>query len=206
MRKVTGALRISLIKQFLLESVLTVLLAFLISVVLATLFLPAINQLTQKNLSLFSHNSTGLLITAVISANIIGLAAGIYPAIYLSSFKPVLVLKGTKFRERGVFNLRKTLVVLQFIISIVLITGTIIIYQQINFLQKSKLGLNKDQVMLIEGIGSYPSRQRYESFKNTILQVPGVVKVAGAEGVIGGSPGVLPGHLISASEVGKMNS
>ncbi|HTE27715.1 hypothetical protein [Flavitalea sp.] len=87
------------------------------------------------------------------------------------------------------------MVVLQFIISTVLITGTLIIYQQISFLQKSKLGFNKEQVMLIEGIGSYPSRQRYESFKNTLPQIPRVKRLQALMELLA----ALPGQIISVS-------
>src|SRR6185369_15937873 len=119
-RKVTGAVKLSLIKQFLVESVLTVVFAFMLALLLASLALPVINRLTEKNLSIFSANNIVLLSLSVLGVLAIGMAAGLYPAIYLSSFKPVQVLKGSILKERNTFSLRKLLVVLQFTISVVL--------------------------------------------------------------------------------------
>jgi putative ABC transport system permease protein len=142
-RKVSGAYKSSLIKQFLLESVITCLIAFALALIIAQLLLPVVNNTTQKQLELFAPGSYvtlyflgGVLLT--------GFLAGLIPAFYLSSFKPIIVLKGNKINEKGVFNLRKTLVVIQFTISIILISGACIIYQQVNYIQDAKLGLNKE--------------------------------------------------------------
>jgi putative ABC transport system permease protein len=108
------------------------------------------------------------------------------PAFYLSSFKPITVLKGNKINERGVFNLRKALVVIQFTISIVLISGACIIYQQVKYIQSAKLGLNKDQVMIIKNYGEWSRATSAENaFQSTLLQIPGVKDAATADGVIG---------------------
>jgi putative ABC transport system permease protein len=183
-RKVSGAFKASLIRQFLIESICTAIMALLLAGILAFLFLPVINQLTQKHLSLFHAGNIKLLLASVGTALFIGLAAGIYPAIYLSSFKPVLVLKGLKTRGNSVFNLRKALVVFQFTISVAMIAGTLIVIIQINYVQDAKLGLDKDHVMIVQG--GLPSRASFEGFRNELLQVPGVKKIAGADGVIGG--------------------
>jgi putative ABC transport system permease protein len=185
-RKVSGAFKGLLIRQFLTESVITALLSLFAALVIAVLLLPAINQLTQKHLSFFVTGNISLLIGAAGIAIILGITAGIYPAIYLSSFKPVAVLKSRKIPGQGAFNLRKALVVFQFTVSVAMIAGTIIVIRQINYIQKTKLGLNKDQVMIIEGAGQLPSSASYEGFKNELLQIPGVKKLAGADGVIGG--------------------
>ena len=185
-RKVTGAFRSMIIRQFLMESVLTALLALFVAIILAGLFLPMVNQLTGKHLELFSNENKILLGEALLVAAVVGLLAGVYPAIYLSSFKPVAVLKGLKLGNYRVFNLRKALVVFQFTLSIALISGAFVVIQQINYVQNAKLGINKEQVMVIEGAGRLPTPGSYEGFKNDLLQMQEVKKLAGANGVIGG--------------------
>jgi putative ABC transport system permease protein len=90
----------------------------------------------------------GVLGYMLVGVLLLGIIAGFFPAIYLSSFKPIAVLKGLKISEKGTLSLRKTLVVVQFTISTVLIIGVLIISQQMHYLQSAKLGLNKEQVML----------------------------------------------------------
>jgi putative ABC transport system permease protein len=102
----------------------------------------------QKELTITNNPAiVGCMLAAAIVAEVI---AGIFPALYLSSFKPILVLKGFKMNERGVLNLRKSLVVVQFTISIVFIIGALIIAQQISFIRSANQGFNKDQV--VDGI------------------------------------------------------
>jgi putative ABC transport system permease protein len=183
-RKVSGAYKSSLIKQFLLESVITCLLASAAALIIATLLLPVVNSITQKQLVLFAagNYATAYFLT---TALLVGILAGLIPALYLSSFKPVVILKGSKINEQGVFNLRKTLVVIQFTISIALIAGSFVIYKQVNYIQASKLGLNKDQVLIIKGYGAL-SAPTASAFQNALLQIPGVKNAATADGVVGG--------------------
>jgi putative ABC transport system permease protein len=183
-RKVSGAYNSSLVKQFLLESVITCLVAAIVALLIAQLLLPVVNSITAKHLILFS---TGNFVTIyfLLGAILIGVFAGLFPALYLSSFKPIIVLKGTKTKEKGVFNLRKALVVVQFTISIALIAGSLIIYQQVNYIQSAKLGLNKDQVLVIRDFGAL-TRDQKSSFQNELLNIPGVKDAAGADGVVGG--------------------
>ncbi|HEX5154424.1 MAG TPA: ABC transporter permease [Parafilimonas sp.] len=183
-RKVSGAYKSSLIKQFLLESIITCLIAFVVALIIAQLLLPFVNNTTQKQLELFAPGSYvtvyflgGVLLT--------GFLAGLIPAFYLSSFKPIIVLKGNKINEKGVFNLRKALVVLQFTISIILISGACIIYQQVNYIQDAKLGLNKDQVLILKDYGAL-SRATADACKNALMQIPGIKNAATADGVVGG--------------------
>lgn len=182
-RKVVGAVRSSLIKQFLIESIITCLAAFILALVVAQLLLPVVNSLTQKHLSFF--NSSGLILLALLVALGLGLIAGVFPALYLSSFKPITVLKGLKFTEKGALAWRKGLVVVQFTISIVLIIGAIIISQQMNFIRSAKLGLNIDQVVVVKNAGFLSATDR-SAFQNGISQVTGVKKVALSDGVVGG--------------------
>ena len=150
-RKVSGAYHSSLIKQFLLESVIMCMLAAVVALVIAQLLLPVVNSITAKHLALINAGNY-VTIYFLLGAIFVGISAGLFPALYLSSFKPVIVLKGTKISEKGIFNLRKALVVVQFTISIALIAGSLIIYQQVNYIQSAKLGLNKDQVLIIRVI------------------------------------------------------
>jgi len=182
-RKVAGAVRTSLINQFLLESVITCLIASLVAVIAAQLLLPFINNLIQKELTLTGNPL--ILIYVLAGSLIIGLVAGIFPALYLSAFKPIAVLKGLKLNDRGTLSLRKVLVVVQFSISIILIVGALIISQQMHFIQSAKLGLNKDQVVVIKNAGYLPSSQRV-AFQNIVAQIPGVKKASTSDGIIGG--------------------
>jgi putative ABC transport system permease protein len=134
-RKVTGASRSSLINQFLTESLITCLVASLLAIVIAQLLLPVVNAITQKRLTFI--NNPVMLVYVAGMALLIGIGAGIFPAIYLSSFKPVLVLKGLKANYGGKLGLRKILVVLQFTISIVLIIGALVIGKQVHFMQSA---------------------------------------------------------------------
>jgi len=184
-RKVAGALRSSLIKQFLSESLFVVFISFTCGLFLAQLLLPAINQLTHKELSLLTFLTPQWILLITGSILFIGLAAGIYPALYLSSFKPVIVLKGQLAAGTGIFSLRKALVVLQFTISVVLIIGTVIIIQQVDYIKNAKLGLNKDQVLIIGNVNSM-SRSNLSAMQNELLKIDGIKKTAAADGIVGG--------------------
>ena len=182
-RKVTGALRSSLIGQFLVESVITCLLAAVLAVIFAQLLLPVANALTLKQLTVIGNPRVlGYMLVGVL---LLGMIAGFFPAIYLSSFKPIAVLKGLKVSEKGTLSLRKTLVVVQFTISIVLIIGVLIISQQMRYLQSAKLGLNKEQVMVVKNADAMTAAER-NVFQSTLLQIQEVKKVATSDGVVGG--------------------
>ncbi|MEO8150787.1 MAG: ABC transporter permease [Bacteroidia bacterium] len=184
-RKVAGAAKNSLIRQFLTESVIIAVLASIVAVVIAQLVLPAINNITHKDLSLISTHNYFVFAFLLMGAIAIGIIAGLYPALYLSSFEPAKVLKGFKLNNKYNFNLRKVLVIVQFTISIVLIVGTLIINRQVEYIQSAKLGFEKEQVMMIPDVG-YLSRSQIQSLKNELLQLPGVKKVASTDGIIGG--------------------
>lgn len=183
-RKVSGAYNSSLVKQFLLESVVTCMFAAILALLIAQLLLPVVNSTTQKQLSLFGGGNP-VTLYFLAGALITGLLAGVVPAVYLSSFEPIIVLKGNKLSEKGVFNLRKALVIVQFTISMVLISGAGIIYQQVNYIQDAKLGLNNDQVLILKDYGAL-SKPTARAFENALLQIPGVKSSATADGVVGG--------------------
>jgi len=182
-RKVTGALRSSLIGQFLVESVITCLMAALLAVIFAQLLLPVANALTLKQLTVIGN--PGVLGYMLVGVLLLGIIAGFFPAIYLSSFKPITVLKGLKIKEKGTLSLRKTLVVIQFTISTVLIIGVLIISQQMHYLRSAKLGLNKEQVIVVKNAGAMSAADR-NAFQNTVLQDQEVKKIATSDGVVGG--------------------
>jgi len=181
-RKVSGAQRTSLVFQFLLESVIISFISAVIAIAIAYALLPVVNELTQKQLAF--HDNLVLLVYLVVITGVIGVIAGIFPALYLSSFRPVAVLKGLKLNETGALNLRKALVVLQFTISIALIIGVLIIAQQMNFIQLAKLGFDKEHVLVVRNARNL-SRADRNVFVNELRQLPGIVKVATSNGVLG---------------------
>ncbi len=171
-RKVLGTERKNLITQFLTESVLMSLISLIIAIVIAYLILPLFNNIAAKSLSIDSALNARILPFLIALPFIVGIVAGSYPAFFLSKFKPVTVLKGkinAGFR-RNFF--RSGLVVFQFFTSIILIIGTVIIYRQLNYIQTTNLGFNKDQVLIINGAGALGNNA--ESFKNKMLTMPGV--------------------------------
>jgi putative ABC transport system permease protein len=185
-RKVVGAGKTQLAAQFIGESVVLCLIAFVITFFLSWLLMPLFNQLAGKTISsgIFEHwNYLVLLFFASIG---IGLLAGIYPALVLSSFKPIVVLKG-RFATgtRGII-LRKGLVIAQFTISIALIISTIVVYNQMNFMQNQDLGFSKDQMMVIDTNGD-PAKK---TFEQAVKELPDVRSVAMSGSVPGGgNPG-----------------
>jgi putative ABC transport system permease protein len=148
-RKVIGARKHDLITQFLGESFLLSFIGVVIALPLLWVALPYLNQITQANiqLSFFSDRRLWLMLIGLVL--ITGLAAGSYPAFYMSAFKAVKVIKGNFTNQVSVFGLRRSLVVFQFVISIVLITGIIIIYSQLNYIKNRDLGFTKDQQIVL---------------------------------------------------------
>lgn len=195
-RKVMGAEKQSLIRQFIGESMLLSLIAFVLSIVAVELFLPTFNQLTGKSLSLLSE-PLGLLWFLGI-ALITGLLSGSYPAFYLSSFNPATVLKGKLANNLSAAALRRGLVVFQFVISIVLIVASLFTIQQMDFLQNKSLGFQKDQQVVIP-LRSLDSKRNYPALKNELLQHPQVSAATGATSY----PGIFPSNDISLYKSGE---
>jgi len=147
-RKVTGSSRQQLILQFLSESLLTSLIAALLAIGLMTIVLPFFNSLSGKSFTLatlLQTRSISLLVAIVLFTGLLG---GSYPAFYLSKFNPVGILRGALSKASGNINLRRTLVVLQFSISMIMLICTWVVYSQLNYLRKKDLGFNKEQVMI----------------------------------------------------------
>ena len=151
-RKSVGAFQSHLIKQFLFESLLVTFISFFLALGVVNLLLPAFNQFVNKQLSLGFKSDYRIWIYAIAFVTIIGLLSGSYPALLLSRFKPVLLLKGFKLKNRTDLSLRKALVVFQFTISVVMIIGTIVLFLQVRYLNNTNLGFNKDLLVVIDVI------------------------------------------------------
>ncbi len=171
-RKVLGTERKTLIAQFLVESTLTAFLGLLIALAIAYMVLPLFNEVAAKSLSVQDLFSRQILPFLLLLPVVVGLLAGSYPALFLSGFKPIVVLKGNSNTGFKKSNLRNALVVFQFATSIVLIIATIVVYNQMQYIQNSKLGYNKDQVLIING--AYALNKNAETFKNEVLSLQGV--------------------------------
>jgi hypothetical protein len=172
-KKVAGASRGSLMLQYMGESVLLTFMALAVAVLLVLLLLPAFNTITGKQLALsFDPKLIGafLLITLVT-----GLLAGSYPAVYLSGFKPITVLKGRLANSAGELWIRKGLVVFQFTISAVLIVSVMVVYRQIEYVQNKSLGYQKDNVLTFGREGKLGSEEHLDAFLLQVKTLPGVV-------------------------------
>ncbi len=176
MRKVVGALKNQLIIQYLSESVMIALLALILGMVLSTISIGWLNTFTEKSLQLGLNANWPLYLGLIGFALVVGILAGIYPAVVLSSFKPALVLKGQQGSAKGKGLLRKSLVVAQFSISIVLLIATAITFQQLGYLNSRNLGYNKDQVITLPYYDELSDS--YESFYNELVKFS-AIKTAG---------------------------
>ena len=174
-RKVVGAVRTALIKQFLGEAIMISIFALVIALFIAMLLLPVFNDLTGKQI-LFPFSETGFWIMVICLTAVTGIVAGSYPAVVLSAFQPIRVLKGQlKFgRSAGMF--RKGLVVFQFVLSTILIIGTIVVSKQINFISNSNLGYDRENLIYIALEGELTGK--YELVKQQASHLPGISSVS----------------------------
>ncbi len=169
-RKVLGSDRGSLVAQFYGESAFLTFIAIIFSVLLIELFNPWFNQLVGQQIDVAAASPfiIGLLLSIGL---IVTLLAGSYPALLLSSFSPSSVLKG-KSQTNGNSSLRKGLVVFQFAVSVVLIIGTLTIYQQVNYVQQKELGYQKENVLVMTSYDEV--EDRFDTFKSLLMQNPGI--------------------------------
>lgn len=172
-KKVVGAGRITLVLQYFGESLLLAFASLLIAILLVALVLPGFNGLTGKQLTL-NHPGFGLILGTLVILLVTGLLAGTYPALYLSGFKPAMVLKGKLQTSASELFVRKGLVVLQFSLSVILIISVMIVYRQIQFIQTKKLGYDRDNVLAFYKEGKLSNPLRQESFLNAVQNIPGV--------------------------------
>jgi len=169
-RKVLGSSRGNLIMQFLAESVLVTLAASIIAVLMAWALLPLFNQISGKAMMITGQTFVWLLPVMLVIIIVVGGLAGSYPAFFLSAFQPIQVLKGklaTGFKGSG---LRSFLVVFQFAISIFLIIGTLVIYNQLNYIRNKDIGFNRNEVLIIKNISAINPK----IFKEEVKRLPGV--------------------------------
>jgi putative ABC transport system permease protein len=170
-RKVLGAEKKSLIYQFLSESIIMSCLALMLALLLASVLLPFFNNITQKNLALFDQPVLWLWIVMLTLGT--GLLSGFYPAFYLSSFKPITVLKGKLLSNFSGATIRKGLVIFQFVISICLILAVIVIERQLQFIDDQQLGFDKNQQIILP-LKDPNSIKNYQALKTELLKNPGI--------------------------------
>ncbi|MEX1238468.1 MAG: ABC transporter permease [Cyclobacteriaceae bacterium] len=173
-KKAIGADRKSLLSQFLGESILMAFLSLIFAILLVVVSLPAFNQITGKQIDL--NFESGLVLSVLGITLITGLVAGSYPALYLSRFRPAVVLKGKMNTSAGESWVRRGLVVFQFTISVILIGSVLVVYHQIEFIQSKNLGYNKDNIISFKKEGRL--NQDLESFLSEVKRMPGVVNAS----------------------------
>lgn len=175
MKKVIGSHKHQLINQFLGESLFFSILAYLLAIILVELLLPIYNTLVGKNLTL-SFLNWPFIIGSITIILLTGILAGIYPALYLSSFQPIQLFRNITQRGTSASSFRKTLIIVQFLISIALIISNIIIHDQLHYIRNKKLGFDKDNVIYLRFRGDIG--KNFESFKNELKQSTNIIGVA----------------------------
>jgi len=191
-RKVLGTEKRQLVKQFLFESTVMVIIALLIAIPAVWLVLPLFNDMAAKQMTATSLFTPYILPLLIALPFVVGLLAGSYPAFFLSAFRPIEVLKGKLKLGAKSGGLRSVLVVFQFATSIILIIGTVVVYRQLHYIQTRNLGFNKDQVLIVNGVSALNNNM--VPFKNEVLQLQGV------------SGGTLSGYLPVANSYRSDNT
>ena len=183
-RKVIGAEKKDLIKQFMSESFLLSLIGVIIALPLILIALPYLNQVTQADihLSMFSNYKMWLLLSGIIIVT--GIVAGSYPAFYLSAFQAIKVIKGNFTSYISAAGIRRSLVVFQFVLSVILVAGIIVIYSQLNYIKHKDLGFDKNQ-RLIFSFYTGDSRSKIDAFSNDLRQLADVKVVSKANNYLG---------------------
>ena len=175
-RKVVGAAQKNLFSQFMGEILLITLISLAAALALMKLFLPTFSRLAGKSI-LIDFSDPRLILGVLLIFLFAGLAAGIFPAIFLSSFSPIAALRGKAFKNLKASPLRKVLIVFQFSVSVFLIIGTITVYRQLHYMQTKDLGYNQEQILNIRLKGDL-LRSRKNLFKRRLLQNPNVTQVS----------------------------
>ena len=178
MRKVIGAVRSQIIRQFLGEALVVAFFSLFLALLLVDSILPQFNLFTGKSLTLLSTANLSIILTLIITTVGVGLLAGSYPALFLSTFQPVHTLKSnSKFSKKG-SGIRKILIVFQFAISVGLITSTLIVSKQLRHIQNRDLGLNRENVVML--LNNPELRPQFEAFKDKLQTKPGIRSVTSA--------------------------
>jgi len=176
LKKSLGSNRNKLVLQFLSESVFVTLIALALALALIKILLPAFNNLVDKQLIFNYIDNFRTIPLMLIFGIVVGIIAGSYPAFFLASFKPVKIINGIHKSEGSHRNLRSGLVVFQLIVTIVLFSGTFFISKQLNFLQHSELGFNKENLLIIKNAAYLWTNK--PSFKNELLEKPGILEAS----------------------------
>ena len=184
MRKVSGASKSQLIGQFLTESTLQSFLALGLALLLSEFLLPVFEQITDRELAFFSGNFLTILSPLVGLSLLIGLLAGIYPAFFLARFEPIKTLKGKVLQSIKGQLLRKSLVVTQFSISIILIIVLFFVNKQVNFMQSQDLGFNGEQILTVP-MNRWDAREKFEQRSSIFANIQGVTAMAMSNAVPG---------------------
>ena len=184
-KKAVGAQRGALVLQYISESMIMTFLSLITALLLVYLLLPSFKEITGKNI-VFSFDTNMLLSLACITL-VTGVISGSYPALYLSGFNPVLVLKGLLKTSAGESWVRKGLVVFQFTVSVILIVSVVVVYKQIQFIGNKNLGFNKDNVIKFSNEGKL--RKSLTTFLDEVRKMPGVVNATSMGGDLVGSHG-----------------
>ena len=182
LRKVIGAKRPELILQFITESILISLISLFLALIIIIFLLPFLNEFTGKNISINFIKGIVSIQSILIFGFAIGILSGIIPSYILSSFKPIYVLKGHIYARRKSY-LRIALILCQFIISVVLITSTMVVFQQLHFMQNKNLGFNKENVFVINN--HFPLGEKSRLFKSSLLNNPSIESVSGSHNIPG---------------------
>lgn len=184
-RKVTGSTKPQLVAQFLVESTLTTVFALLLSMGLVAILLPTFNTLSGKSISFHTLIEPGSILMLLGIVLVVGLLGGSYPALYLSSFNPIDILKGGLSKASSNVTLRRILVVTQFSIAMVMLICTWVVYNQLNYLRNKDLGFDKQEVLSIAANSNKDIRGQISNLKNELRKNPQILSVSSAMAVPG---------------------
>ena len=194
-RKVVGAKRGQLVKQFLSESFILIFIALIMSSILVRLFLPYFNSITGKSLSFNPINNLQLLLGFTFIILFVGFSSGCYPAFYISSIRPISNLSNKFIKSEKGFGLRNFLVVAQFSITSILIISTLVINKQLNFIQNKDMGYNREQIIVSNIQNNVELRNNIDAAKRELTKNPDILSVCCSSGLpndIGWKPRCLP--------------
>ena len=181
LRKVLGAQRSQLIRQFIAESIVMSSVSFFIALIMVEFLLPVFNSLIGENLASSSYKNGPILTGLILLAVLVGVGSGSYPAFFISAFRPVKVLRGSfKLGTKSLY--RSILVASQFVITVGLISSTIVIYNQLNFIRNKRLGFQKEHVVVLS-LEDEAEARNYLALKNELLRSPEIEGVTGASNV-----------------------
>lgn len=183
-KKAIGVSRKRLITQFMGESLILTFAALILSIIIVELSIPAFNNFTGKDFELGILLQPHYIVALILLGLLVGIVSGIYPAFYLAAFKPLNVLNGDHGLSRGSGLARKMLVVLQFTISISLIIGTLVIYNQLNYLRNADLGFDRDNIMILP-VNRTPIVKRYDAFSKELMQESSILNVTAMDDIFG---------------------